>query len=49
MFNTLKKYRSQKFVWGYPTEFEGSTQNSKKNIGTSNQPIKTNIFPKKVF
>jgi hypothetical protein len=33
---------------GYPTEFAGSTQNPKKNIGTSNQPIKMKIFPKKV-
>jgi hypothetical protein len=31
----------------YPTEFAGFTQNPKKNIGTSNQPIKTKIFPKK--
>jgi hypothetical protein len=34
---------------GYPTEFAGSTQSSKKKIiGTSNQPIRTKIFPKKV-
>jgi hypothetical protein len=33
---------------GYPTEFAGSTQNPKKNIGTSDQPIKTKISPKKV-
>jgi hypothetical protein len=32
---------------GYPTEFAGSAQNPKKNIGTSNQPMKTKIFPKK--
>jgi hypothetical protein len=32
----------------YPTEFAGSTQNPKKNIETSNQPIKTKNFPKKV-
>jgi hypothetical protein len=29
-------------------EFVGSTLNPKKNIGTSNQPIRTKIFPKKV-
>jgi hypothetical protein len=29
-------------------EFAGWIQNPKKNIGTSNQPIKTKIFPKKV-
>jgi hypothetical protein len=33
---------------GYPTEFAGSTQNPKKMIGTSNQPIRTKIFPRKV-
>jgi hypothetical protein len=33
---------------GYPTEFAGSTQNPEKNIGTSNHPIKTKIFPKNV-
>jgi hypothetical protein len=32
---------------GYPMEFAGSTQNLKKNIGTSNQPIKTKMFAKK--
>jgi hypothetical protein len=33
---------------GYPTEFAGSTQNVKKIGRTSNQPIKTKIYPKKV-
>jgi hypothetical protein len=33
---------------GYPTEFAGSTQNSKKIIGTSNQPIRKKSFQKKV-
>jgi hypothetical protein len=33
---------------GYPKKFAGLPQNPKKNIGTSNQPIKTKIFPKKV-
>jgi ribosomal protein S17E len=33
---------------GYPTEFAGSTQNFKNIIETSNQPIKTKIFSKKV-
>jgi hypothetical protein len=31
----------------YPMEFAGLTQNSEKIIETSNQPIKTKIFPKK--
>jgi hypothetical protein len=44
VFRTLKVERDQKYA---RTEFAGSTQNPKKNIGTSNQPIKTNIFPKK--
>jgi hypothetical protein len=34
---------------GYPTEFAGSTQNSKKMIGTPNLPIRTNFFPKKNY
>jgi hypothetical protein len=34
---------------GYPTEFAGSTQNPKKNIETSKQPIKTEHFPKKKY
>jgi hypothetical protein len=29
-------------------EFAGLTQNSKKIIGTSNQPIRTKIFPTEV-
>jgi hypothetical protein len=36
--------RGQKYA---QTEIAGSTQNPKKNIGTSNQPIKTKIFQKK--
>jgi hypothetical protein len=32
---------------GYPTEFAGSTQNPKKNIGTQNQPIKMKNFRKR--
>jgi hypothetical protein len=32
----------------YPTEFAGSIQNPKKIILTSNQPIRTKMFPKKV-
>jgi hypothetical protein len=35
----------KKIVWGL-TEFAGSTQNPKKMIGTSNQPIRTKNFPK---
>jgi hypothetical protein len=34
---------------GYPTEFAGSTQNPKKNIGTPNILIKTKIFLKKTM
>jgi hypothetical protein len=34
---------------GYPTAFAGSTQNPKKIIGKSNEPIRTKIFPKKVY
>jgi hypothetical protein len=45
VFRTLKVERGQKYAW---TEFAGPTQNLKKNIGTSNQPFKTKIFPKKV-
>jgi hypothetical protein len=40
---------AQNSYGGFPTEFAGSTQNPKKNIGTSNQPINTKNFPKKVF
>jgi hypothetical protein len=42
---TLKVERGQKYA---RTEFAGPTQNPKKIIGTSNQPIKTKIYPKKV-
>jgi hypothetical protein len=45
VFRTLKMERGQKYAL---TEFAGSTQKPKKNIRTSNQPIKTKIFPKKV-
>jgi hypothetical protein len=45
VFRTLKVERDQKYA---RTEFTGPTQNPKKCIGTSNQPIKTKIFPKKV-
>jgi hypothetical protein len=43
-----KVKRRQKFVWGHPKEFAGSTLNPKKYIGTPNLPIKTKIFSKKV-
>jgi hypothetical protein len=32
----------------YPTEFAGSAQNLGKIVGTSNQPIRKKILPKKV-
>jgi hypothetical protein len=35
--------KSQKFERGLPTELAGLTQNHKKLIGTSNQPIKIKI------
>jgi hypothetical protein len=44
MFSTLKVKNS---YGGYPTEFAGSTQDPKKIVGTSNQSIRTKIFPKK--
>jgi hypothetical protein len=34
---------------GYQTEFAGSTQNPDKIYGTSNQPIRTKIYPKKAY
>jgi hypothetical protein len=43
VFRTLKVERGQKYA---RTEFAGPTQNPKKIIRTSNQPIKTKIFPK---
>jgi hypothetical protein len=49
MFDTLKEKRSLKFVRSYQTEFAGSTQNPKNIIGTSNQPFRTKIFPKKTI
>jgi hypothetical protein len=47
MFSTLKPIEAKNLHGSYPTEFAGSTQNPKKIIGTSNQPIRTKIFPKK--
>jgi hypothetical protein len=38
-----------KIRMSYPTEFAGSTQNPKKMIGTPNLPIRTKIFPKKIY
>jgi hypothetical protein len=45
VFRTLKVERDQKYS---RTEFAGPTQNPKKIKETSNQPIKTKLFPKKV-
>jgi hypothetical protein len=45
MFSTSKVKRRQKFVWDFPTEFAGSTQNPKKIIETPNLPNRTKIFP----
>jgi hypothetical protein len=47
MFSTSKVIRRQKLVWGYPTEFAGSTQNPKKIIKTPNLPIRTKKIQKK--
>jgi hypothetical protein len=44
-FRTLKVERGQKYA---RTEFAGSTQNPKKIMRTSNQPIRTKFFPKKL-
>jgi hypothetical protein len=44
VFRTLKVERGQKYA---RTEFAGPTQNPKKIIRTSNQPIRTKFFPKK--
>jgi hypothetical protein len=44
MFRALKVERGQKYA---QTEFADPTQNLKKIIRTSNQPIRTKIFPKK--
>jgi hypothetical protein len=49
MFPKKSMFSNLKFVWGYPTEFAGSTQNPKKNIETSNQPMRTKTFPKKLY
>jgi hypothetical protein len=45
VFRTLKVERGQKYA---RTEFAGPTQNPKKIIRTSNQPIRMKFFPKKV-
>jgi hypothetical protein len=45
VFRTLKVERGQKYA---RTEFAGQTQNPEKIIRTSNQPIRTKFFPKKV-
>jgi hypothetical protein len=45
VFRTLKVERGQKYAW---TELAGPTQYPKKIISTSNQPIRTKFFPKKV-
>jgi hypothetical protein len=45
LFRTLKVERGQKYA---RTEFAGSNQNPKKIMRTSNQPIRTKFFPKKV-
>jgi hypothetical protein len=49
----IKKLSTQKLILHLisvrnTTEFAGSTQNVKKSVGTSNQPIRTKISPKKV-
>jgi hypothetical protein len=36
-------------MWACPTEFAGWTKNPKKNIETSNQPIRTKIKKKSIF
>jgi hypothetical protein len=45
VFHTLKVERGQKYA---RTKFVGPTQNPKKIIGTSNQPIRTKCIPTKV-
>jgi hypothetical protein len=42
VFRTLKVFDEC-----YPTKFAGSTQNPKKIIGKSNEPIKPKLFQKK--
>jgi hypothetical protein len=49
MFSTLKRKGAKNSYEDYPTKFAGSTQNPEKNIETSNQPIRTNFFPKKIY
>jgi hypothetical protein len=44
MLSTLNCKVAKNSYGDYQTEFVGSTQNPKKNIGTSNQPIKTKNF-----
>jgi hypothetical protein len=48
MFITSKAKKSKNFMWGYPTEFAGSTQKHNKIAGTPYQPIKSKKNPKKV-
>jgi hypothetical protein len=47
MFSILKRKLAKNLHGSYPTKFAGSTQNPKKNIEKSNQPIKTKISQKK--
>jgi hypothetical protein len=46
VFRTLKVERGQKYA---RTEFADPTQNPKKIIKTSNQPIRIKFFPKNEF
>jgi hypothetical protein len=47
MFSTSKVKKSKKFIWGYPMEFAGSTQNHDRLTGTPSQLIKSKIDQKK--
>jgi hypothetical protein len=47
MFGTLKVAKEPKIRMGLPDGICGLDARSTKNIGTSNKPIKTKIFPKK--
>jgi hypothetical protein len=49
MFNTSKVKKNKDTYGVYPTKFSSSTQNPKKIIRTPNLPIKTKMFPKKVY
>jgi hypothetical protein len=46
MFRTLEDERSQRFVWGLPTEFAGSTQNPEKNYRNTKSTNQNKNFPK---